>query len=102
MAQLRMCNSDLNSQLHSINLIDSPNCLCVEPETIEHFLLRCHLHNDERAKMLTNLSYLHVQRRQTQQLLHGFQFLSKMENEEAYYIVSDFVHATQRFTQQWP
>lgn len=42
LTQLRTGHVALNHYLHRINAIDSPLCLrCGEPETVDHYLLRC-------------------------------------------------------------
>ena len=42
LTQLRTGHVPLNHYLHRIHAIDSPNCVaCNEPETVDHYLLRC-------------------------------------------------------------
>jgi len=42
LTQLRTGHVALNSYLRRIHVLDSPNCqVCNEPESVDHFLLRC-------------------------------------------------------------
>ncbi|EJD32759.1 hypothetical protein AURDEDRAFT_43346, partial [Auricularia subglabra TFB-10046 SS5] len=42
LVQLRTGHAALNQFLHRIQAVESPNCAaCCEPETVDHFLLRC-------------------------------------------------------------
>jgi len=50
--QLRSNHIPLANYLHRIKAIDSRNCLrCNEPETVEHYLLRCRRYQDERNRL---------------------------------------------------
>ena len=54
--RLRLRCSDLNEDLHAINLADSPICSCgQEIEDAEHFLKDCHLYNQHRQNLPINL-----------------------------------------------
>ena len=48
-AQLRTGHCHLNEYLYRFNKIETPECECgAEKETVDHFLLRCQLYDEER------------------------------------------------------
>ena len=50
--QLRTGHCGLNSYLHRFGLADSPLCECKNgQETVEHFLLECPLHREQRREL---------------------------------------------------
>ena len=51
-AQLRTGHCHLNEYLYRFNKIETPECECgAEKETVDHFLLRCELYDEERDKL---------------------------------------------------
>ncbi|EJD33379.1 hypothetical protein AURDEDRAFT_31672, partial [Auricularia subglabra TFB-10046 SS5] len=56
LVQLRTGHAALNHLLHRIQAIESPNCAVrCEPETIDHFLLRCSRFRAQRHVLLGQL-----------------------------------------------
>ena len=50
--QLRTGHCGLNMYLHRFNISDSPYCECgYGKETVEHYLLECRTHKEERKKL---------------------------------------------------
>lgn len=58
LAQLRSGRCRLNYYLNKINATDSPNCnQCNEPETVEHFLIKCPNWAAERSPLVEAAGY---------------------------------------------
>ena len=54
---LRSGYTRLNYYKHLVNQIDSPNCTCGEPETVQHYLLECPNYDNDREKMRNDLFF---------------------------------------------
>ena len=51
-SRLRTGHCHLNEYLNRFNIIETPECECgAENETVEHFLLKCELYDEERDKL---------------------------------------------------
>lgn len=63
-AQIRAGHCPLNAVLHRIGVTDDPNCsLCLQPETVEHFLLTCRKFTGLRHRLLRAATKLKILRR---------------------------------------
>ena len=96
LCRLRCNNPDLNYNLFSKNLCESPACECgYREETIEHYLLSCQLYDRARrdAKLLLPINSWNCR-----DLLHGSQIrYDKNTNKLICKIVQKFIIATNRF-----
>lgn len=50
-SQLRTGFSSLNYYKHKVGLQESPNCICGETETVDHFICNCELYELQRQKL---------------------------------------------------
>ena len=73
MARLRMGYTRLNSDMHRMQLVESPNCPhCLNvPETINHLLMECPRYFSARIILQTKLALLGVNRPTVNILLGG-------------------------------
>ena len=75
---MRLRCRNLNEDLHSVNLAESPMCRCGEEiEDPVHFLKDCALYRDERRNLEVDLRHY-----DTEELLMGNPYLTKRQNEK--------------------
>ena len=92
-ARLRLGCSSLNADLFSNHVANSPNCVCGEPETAEHYLLHCRLHNAIRSTTIHQLNYnINIEI-----LLKGCPLYDDRVNGEIFAAVHNFIQNSQRF-----
>jgi hypothetical protein len=83
---LRTGHCHVNNYLHSFNIIATSECECgAEKETIEHFLLKCELFEEERDVLRRKVV---VQRMITSALLGDHQIIRE---------TAEFIEKTGRF-----
>jgi ribonuclease HI len=58
LARLRLGHSGLRDHSHRFGLTWSPLCDCGVPETVEHYLIQCGLHNQHRIPVLQLMQHL--------------------------------------------
>ena len=86
-ARLRTGHCSLNKYLHRFNIIDDPNCECEQGhETVEHYLLKCGLYEEERDGLRKEVG---IEGMRVSKLLgdpklikHTIQFIEKTERFE--------------------
>ena len=72
MTRLRLGHVGLNHHLNKFNMADSPLCeTCREPETVEHFLLKCRRYSYQRTRLETALNRLKITNPRISTLLGG-------------------------------
>ena len=60
LTRLRTGHAGVRAHLACFNLVNSPLCSCGSPETIEHLLLHCTLHQHARANLTNQLTRINV------------------------------------------
>ena len=58
--RLRIGHCSLRAHLYRLNLVDSPNCACGSPESIEHVLLFCPKYYSSRVQLRQSLLTLRL------------------------------------------
>ena len=92
-ARMRLRCSNLNEDLHSVNLAESPMCRCGEEiEDAEHFLMDCALYREERRNLEVDLRHY-----DTEELLMGNPHLTQKQNEKMFSQVHKFINTSGRF-----
>ena len=95
--RIRNFCSNLNADLHSNNLSDSPNCRCGQPiENAEHYLLQCSQFTTQRIRMFHATRPFHTLSVHT--LLFGKSSLSDEDNSTIFIAVQNYIKDTGRFT----
>lgn len=97
--RLRTECSSLNQHLFKRNLVESPNCVCGEVESNEHFLLACPRYNLTRESMLSTIRnhttlFANIS---TNVLLFGGRELSIQTNTIIFKAVQEYIKKTKRF-----
>lgn len=95
-ARIRMNCSRLNKHLYDRNLIQSPKCVCWDPETTEHYLLKCKIFNVPRQRHIHNLQI--PIKISTNVLLFGSDKLTVEQNILIFKAVQKFIISSNRFT----
>ena len=91
--RLRLRCSDLNEELHRINLAESPLCSCGDAiEDAEHFLQDCRQYTEIRNKLETNLQHYDIE-----ELLMGNPLRSLKQNEKMFKAVHRLILESGRF-----
>lgn len=93
-AQLRANHSPLSHFLHCIGVADHPNCeVCLQPETVDHFLMTCSSNLEARKVLFEALRELRIPRK-TQTIL---------TNPQAFQPLAAYIKTTGRFerARQW-
>ena len=95
--KLRHGCSQLNSDLHRVNLRQSPFCECGDfPEDANHFFFYCNTYNDVRRNFMPHLRsimpYIDVEI-----LLFGHSDLTSEENYNIVLLVLKFIRDSRRF-----
>ena len=97
--RLRTECSSLNQHLFKRNLVESPNCVCGETESNEHFLLECPRYNLIRKNLLStirNCTTL-LANVSTDLLLFGDRELSVQNNTTIFKAVHEYIKKSKRF-----
>ena len=92
-ARIRMECSSLSSHLYKKNIVSSPSCSCGGFESAYHFFFQCPNYSEVRRRHLPN----NLNDYNTNQLLHGLQDASNIENEVLFTQVQDFIVHSRRF-----
>lgn len=95
LCRMRNYNDDLNENLFSKNLSNTPMCTCGLPESMEHFLLNCTEHTLPRAEMLNSL--LTINPINTKTLIGKSLHLPKDSNIKITKAVLLYIKTTKRF-----
>ena len=96
--QMRVGNDNLNANLYSKGLVQSPECHCGDPEeTTVHYLTECTQYDHERNILSHSLSSIQADMLTTDTLLQGHPDLSDRENELIFLNVQRFIKNTKRF-----
>ncbi|CAG2211411.1 unnamed protein product [Mytilus edulis] len=95
-ARIRMNCSGLNKHLYDRNLIQSPKCVCGDPETTDHYLLKCKIFNVPRQRHIHNLQI--PIKISTNVLLFGSDRLTVEQNILIFKAVQNFIISSNRFT----
>lgn len=94
--QLRLLCSNLNSHLHRLHVIESPNCTCCNVvEDCDHYFIKCPLYHLQRISL-----YNEVQKYCTvtvDVLLYGNEYLSEYDNLAICKAVEEFIVLSERF-----
>ena len=96
---LRSGYTRLNQYKHMIGIIDSPNCECGHVEDVEHYLLNCQKHEEQREKLRTDFFFL------TGNLILDMDALLMYGEEDQYHtnrdnitsLLADYIRNTNRF-----
>ncbi len=107
LARLRLGLSHLRAQLFYYNLINDPTCqFCnMEPETVDHYLLRCPSFHAARTNYLLGLT-MHLDinyirhlddRKKVNLFLYGDNELNDMLNEILVTMALTFINSSKRF-----
>ena len=95
MASLRLKNSDLNENLFSITLVESPNCMCgAEKESIKHYLLECPRYEELRNELFKKIDF--VQSISEKELLDGDREFNSEKNKIIILDVQTFILKSKR------
>ena len=97
--RLRTESSSLNQHLFKCSLVLSPNCVCGEVESNEHFLLACPRYNLIREDLLNtirNQTTLTINV-STDLLLFGNRELSVLSNTKIFKAVQEYIKKSKRF-----
>jgi len=95
LAQLRMHCSKLNSHLHSLHVLDSPQCACGNDiEDIYHYFYDCPLFNNERHVFFQAIAHLNISH--WDMLLFGNDNLEYRDNVVLIHAVQSFIENTGR------
>ena len=94
--RIRHRSSSLNADLHRVNFINDPGCVCgwVIEDAI-HFLLECCLYDEARRNLKNRLHFLHELKIET--LLFGDDSLSEQANVTIFKAVQLFIKESKRF-----
>ena len=96
-SQLRL-GYTLNDYRHKIGLEESPNCTCVETETVVHFICDCEEYEEERQKLLTQMFYLTgAQGISAEIFLSLKEEIFKEHRESLLMLLSEYITSTKRF-----
>ena len=95
-SQLRLLCSNLNSHLHRLHVIESPNCTCCNVvEDCDHYFTKCPLYHIQRISL-----YNEVQKYCTvtvDVLSYGSKYLSDCDNLAICKSVEEFLTLLERF-----
>jgi hypothetical protein len=94
-ARLRTNCSLLAHDLYTKNIVDSPNCLCGEIETSEHFFLNCPQYIGLRQALVTEISKFTTVTNQV--ILFGDNSLPPSHNIKIVSAVHTYISRTKRF-----
>ena len=95
--RLRLGNSDLKFNLHSINLAENDLCTCGEKETTEHYLLSCPNYDIQRRSLFTFLGNIGINTVTTNLLLNGTDMEDETTNKKLISKVQEFILKSKRF-----
>ena len=97
--QLRLQCSDLNAHLYKLHVVETPNCICSNSvEDPNHFFFTCHLYNNQRIHLFTQLRQLFPYMIFTVEvLLFGSKNLSTEQNQELCQLVEMYLLESSRF-----
>ena len=95
--QLKLYRS--NQHLFKRNLVESPNCVCREIESNEHFLLECPRYNLIRKNLLNTIRNCTtvLANVSTDLLLFGDRELSVQNNTTIFKAVHEYIKKSKRF-----
>jgi hypothetical protein len=99
--RMRMGFSSLRHDLfRNWHVVDNPNCRCGHGvESVEHFLLKCHLYNELRKDLLTNIGHLVTKNPPSlQTMLKGDPRLTHNQNVTIFSHVQTYIERTKRFS----
>ena len=93
--RLRLGNANLNANLYSKNLADTPNCTCGQIEHTTHYLLQCQNYTEERRELMNKIQDLgHINK---DLLLNGSDRLTADENNRLFLAMQNYIQQTKRF-----
>jgi ribonuclease HI len=86
-SRLRTGHCQLNKYLHRFNIIETPECECgAAKETVDHFLLRCELYDEERDELRRRVGS------------HGMNTSALLGDSEIIKETIEYIEKTGRFT----
>ena len=93
--RLRNMCSQLNADLHRVNLIGNPSCICGHPyEDCIHYFLECNQYVHDRMTLFNELNEFNVS---IELILAGDESLTNEENTYVFLCVYSFIRRTKRF-----
>ena len=102
--RLRVGMSQLNAHLFQFQLTDSPSCSCgSQPETVEHFFLKCKLYDNLRSELFDKLSviigtnFATMTKSLQKDIIINGQNLRGPSGREVAYWVQKYIITSQRF-----
>ena len=96
LARLRLQNSNLNANLYSINLSETPACDCGNAsETTEHYLLECPRYHEIRNDLFQEIDF--IQYLSPMILLSGSSKLTRDQNTQVIQATQTFILKSKRF-----
>lgn len=94
--RLRMGHAGLKQYLYRFEMEENDECEhCQLPESIEHYIMSCPLHQDPRTIMFRNLSHIGVDNPTLKLILGGEEKLSQKRNE-IFKILIQFIKSTNK------